>query len=773
MSLADVLQERLIHFKGFRDEWESFLGELIDVLGEVAVAKLKLDADQTELAEALATFADEVAAPTIVIAVVGTTSAGKSSLVNFLCGADVTPVAAQEMSAGVVRIEHIDGAPTLIIDETQGATWTSGTFEGLSATEIGSRLREVCRSYRAGTEVAPPLATVRLPLRVGPAEVLGLPAAARLRILDLPGLADVGDEANSSVVQDEVKKGLCIVVANAEATGEERERALIEQVVQQVKDLRGSPARMIFVANRIDAFLRNDHAEDERQRWLDRVRDRVQKALHGALPEHRADIDAIKLLPFSSRAAQLANALLRTSATSDVDPIAELDKNFGMLIPDELLNKLPRPAERATPTQRRAVGERVAQISGAVDFDDHLRRHLAQHLPALLLPQLVLAVREPLCRLLSSTTLELRTRIDSAERTLTDNLKKNDKAATELEELRKQMERSLAPLFTPSSANSKRADELNEKLEKLADELRLGRDDRGKLEALSDWKGNLNKERTKIFGAVRASLSKGTSLSLPELSKKNVGALENAIKALGDCDYKTDGGKKRYDDNKAPRALIKALGCFVGALGRTLCDALNNEGRTQSARVADALQHLLSKQQAALREKACVISPELAVILPEKRFKAGDGPRFELDLHYDFEDIDRKDRRYSERVRRGGFFGSIWDFFDRGRLEERVETYYELDVPSLDDLLGSFEEQIHENNEIEDAYFKWLQDRLQQYQQDVKDTHETHHKKTKEKLQELAQEQRVDHAKRTTRLNTLFSKATTLAERIGGEHGFA
>ena len=63
--------------------------------------------------------------PTLILATTGTTSSGKSNLVNFLCGADIVPTAVSEMSAGAVTIEYSQ-EKTLIIEETPGALWECG-----------------------------------------------------------------------------------------------------------------------------------------------------------------------------------------------------------------------------------------------------------------------------------------------------------------------------------------------------------------------------------------------------------------------------------------------------------------------------------------------------------------------------------------------------------------------------------------------------------------------------------------------------------------------
>lgn len=69
--------------------------------------------------------------PTLTLATTGTTSSGKSTLVNLLCGADLLLPLAGEMSAGIVTIKHthIDGKRLLKIEKNPNATWQCGEWK--------------------------------------------------------------------------------------------------------------------------------------------------------------------------------------------------------------------------------------------------------------------------------------------------------------------------------------------------------------------------------------------------------------------------------------------------------------------------------------------------------------------------------------------------------------------------------------------------------------------------------------------------------------------
>ena len=108
-----------------------------------------------------------MAHPTLILATTGTTSSGKSTLVNLLCGAEILPVAVQEMSAGVVTVEYSE-TPALAIHDTPGAMWACGRWENLSDGAIYDRLDRLMKTYLQSKEdeqigVARPQSTIYYP----------------------------------------------------------------------------------------------------------------------------------------------------------------------------------------------------------------------------------------------------------------------------------------------------------------------------------------------------------------------------------------------------------------------------------------------------------------------------------------------------------------------------------------------------------------------------------------------------------------------------------
>lgn len=198
--------------------------------------------------------------PRVRIAVTGTTSSGKSSLLNFLCGEELLPTGVQEKSAGLVRIVH-DEHVRLEIAATPGCRWECGVWDDISGEDIQTRLDAVMDAFLkerdAGNRPAPPSAVIHYPTWLG--KQLGIQEQAGLELLDLPGLRSCRDDGLNDLVR-ECRDALCLVTFSAEDSDSERRRKSMTQVLDEVRALGGNTRRLLFVATRTDAFLARDAA---------------------------------------------------------------------------------------------------------------------------------------------------------------------------------------------------------------------------------------------------------------------------------------------------------------------------------------------------------------------------------------------------------------------------------------------------------------------------------------------------------------------------------
>ncbi len=184
--------------------------------------------------------------PTVSIATTGTTSSGKSTVVNLLCGHEIMPVSAGEMSAGVVTIYHNPEKRKLRVLETPNAMWECGEWDNLTDDQIRNMLTDVMKKYNekrgASDEPSCPQIELEFPVRIGlNSDYIGIPKNYKFQVLDLPGFKFIGDEGNMSVIR-KCRESLCLVTYNSEETDGKKQDELLNEVVSQVKSLGGSPA---------------------------------------------------------------------------------------------------------------------------------------------------------------------------------------------------------------------------------------------------------------------------------------------------------------------------------------------------------------------------------------------------------------------------------------------------------------------------------------------------------------------------------------------------
>nr|WP_245619801.1 dynamin family protein [Methylomicrobium agile] len=344
--------------------------------------------------KALQHLYNDLNAPTLILATTGTTSSGKSTLVNLLCGADLMPRMAQEMSAGVVYIKHSpEGRRHLKVHKTNRAKWKCGEWSDLSDKEIREKLTNIMDSFnqnRGENQPETPNIELTYPLACfsNPDELLnlsGLPQSTQFQLMDLPGLRNQGDITNAEVIQ-KCKDALCLVAYNMEETDENRRRELVQQVLKQVKNMGGSPARMLFVLNRIDVFRKDDGWQRRQEEHIDKVRKEIHNILHDGLPEHRDKLKDITYCPLSSLPALYA--LLIRAGSDRVADAGELENHFKPLIND-VLGDLPRDINKWSDQDFKRISDTAWKSSYGAEFYSCLGSHIQRHFPALVIPSIV------------------------------------------------------------------------------------------------------------------------------------------------------------------------------------------------------------------------------------------------------------------------------------------------------------------------------------------------------------------------------------------------
>ncbi|MEG5019654.1 MULTISPECIES: dynamin family protein [unclassified Microcoleus] len=513
--------------------WNNFYTEISEHLPdtyqpEMQELSIKLD-------EALSNLVDQLRNPTLTLATTGTTSSGKSTLVNLLCGAEIVPVAVSEMSAGAVTIEY-SKEKSLIIHETPGALWECGEWRGIREEKIYQRLYEAMISYIENREKQPNLAcpqsTIFYPFRLVKESKLELPEGTRVKILDLPGLAYVGDQGNANVIQ-QCREALCIVTYNSAETDAQKVKCLLQEVVQQVKDLGGSPARMLFTLNRIDVFRADRNWPDTENRFVENAIGSIKSELTDQLKEYTEDIEKLQVVKLSTWPALLALQIQNHDEIFSVDACKKADNNFNGLIDEDILEDLPRNVQKWSRHDRSRVAEALWQKSYAEEFQQNLKEHITQHFPQLVIPQIIerfnLAAGNAVAEWATQTTTAI---LNSSEERYQEECEKISDIRSKLEKLLETCDTNLKQPFEKLDTKVKQVlakqsqDDVVNYIRTIIVELqqeepykKLGE----KLFPLHSWEKEFQKGINQVLEAVAKSLETGrVDLDSPNLKRANV-----------------------------------------------------------------------------------------------------------------------------------------------------------------------------------------------------------------------------------------------------------
>ena len=204
--------------------------------------------------------------PRLVVATFGTTSAGKSTIVNALVGRRIAPIENGEMSAGILKICP-NPFSRLVIHKSQENEWESGDWANISDREIYDRVQKVMSRYhetRKTKSLSAPWVEVHgSMLPTNDKSLLSLHPEIEFELIDLPGLKSVSDRDNLAVIQDQVKKAFCIVALDYSQVDEEHRAKLLQELKEVVEYLNGRTDTMIFILNRVDRRGKEDKPIEE------------------------------------------------------------------------------------------------------------------------------------------------------------------------------------------------------------------------------------------------------------------------------------------------------------------------------------------------------------------------------------------------------------------------------------------------------------------------------------------------------------------------------
>lgn len=620
--------------------WDNFKTEIIQHLPESYHGEI--EELSNNLKKSLEVLIDELRHPTLILATTGTTSSGKSTLVNFLCGADIVPTAVSEMSAGSVTIEYSE-EKVLIIEETTQASWECGEWRNISDEEIYQRLEQVMISYidnkKNQSSLAYPKFVIHYPFRLFKEYERDLPRGVRVKLLDLPGLSYVGDESNMEVIR-QCREALCLVTYNSQETDPQKVRSLLLQVVEQVKSLGGSPDRMLFILNKIDVFRSDRKWVESERRFVEKTTRSIKQELTEQLGEYTQAIENLKIIKLSTLPALLALQIRSDNQNDSTLACRDADRKCSQLIEEDILEDLPRKAENWSSQDKIRVAEDLWQKSYAGEFQEYLSLHITQHFPKLVIPQAIerfnVAAGNSIAQWAVQTTTAI---LNSSEENYQQESEKISWIKSSLDEF---LRVSDANLRKPFENMNRKCEEyfrqpeikkLDNILVQVVEELVENepyKPIREKLIPIYDWKRALGKGSEQILEAIAGSLDNGSiSLDNPHFKKadiKQVELLESTLMDLIGLEYSHSTakyGRKVEARNQAEKDKLKNLNRALNNLSRHLGiiieQVLDKISVQETNRMYEAVSELFKCNLTYLEEGSNKIAPDIVIKFPESK----------------------------------------------------------------------------------------------------------------------------------------------------------
>ncbi|MEG4148211.1 dynamin family protein [Microcoleus sp. Pol12B5] len=770
--------------------WNNFYTEISEHLPDTYQPEIqKLS---SKLDEALSILVEALRNPTLTLATTGTTSSGKSTLVNLLCGAEIVPVAVSEMSAGAVTIEY-SKEKCLIIHETPGALWECGEWRGIREEKIYQRLYQVMISYIENREKQPNLAcpqsTIFYPFRLVKESKLELPQGTRVKILDLPGLAYVGDQGNADVIK-QCREALCIVTYNSAETDAHKVKSLLQEVVQQVKDLGGSPARMLFTLNRIDVFRADRNWPDTEDRFFENAICSIKSELTDQLKEYTEDIEKLQVVKLSTWPALLALQIQNYDEIFSVDACKKADNNFNGLIDEDILEDLPRNVQKWSRHDRNRVAEALWKKSYAEEFQQHLKEHITQHFPQLVIPQAIERFNVAAGNAVAEWAVQTTTAIlSSSEEHYQQECEKISQIRLCIERFLQISDTKLREPFERIDTKIKQViaeqseDDPVLYLESTILELKnvepynlLGE----KLYPLYGWRRELGQGIKQVLEAVAKSLETGKvdldSTNLKKANLLNVNLLGRNLNRLVNLGYTASVAKegkimeaKTDSEKNQLKQINEELNELAIHLNIVMEDVLKQISNQELNRMYQAVVELFNCHLSYIEEGANYIAPNIAIKFPESKFSKVDS---QLTFNFRFEagfPINKGTWQKSVQVaREERIWYTLW-IAKKTVYDTKYETRSSdnAEIPSVENLLTGWIIQSKKGEaEIVNKIATWLLEQIDclkknvdKIQNDIIDRYQT-------RLDKANQEITLDYEKQKNVWQPIQQKAQNLAEEF-------
>ena len=664
ITIDEIFNKKKQQITDYYTNWKQLCENVTSLLNDTTSKDyININTKDLELIKGIEHFKNELDNPLITLATSGTTSSGKSSLVNLLCGGEIMPVGVLETSAGVVTINHHPTNKILTIFMEELPAKYSNSWSDLSGEQITQKLKDTIERYHnlrkensgpqpdlsdkqitqklkdvmtccldlhaEQCEPLPPRFELEYPTRLGmQPEIAGLPKGFKLRILDLPGLKYVADVHNKEIIRKEIKPALCLVTYNGEEADPEKQQVLLNEVVENVKELQGSLPRMLFILNKIDVFRRDPDFEIETQKFINKTTQNIRNSIVKALPVYSNEIHQLQTHPLSTYPALCAYQALNSSQNTTIEVLGRIMSHFNYLISEDIRDNLLINVTKWSSSQQQQVAENVWQTSYGASFDATLCKHVQNNIPDIILPHLIgplwdtadLALKE-----INQINYEYVNATKDRYEKERENLEKIERS---LEDLRAKFQADLSsilsPLFNYKSDHLPQYDQIMAKLTEVSTDLEnFYKIPKGKLSPLHTWGNEIGKTIDSFLEIIDENIKQPSVAfpksplleSLPPEYRKELYQTLESLRISGYHQYAAKGTVYEATNSvekEILRNMNQALNDLASVLAKTLQLLLERVAEREKERMETALQFLLEEHVRLFNKKSKEIAPNFS-----------------------------------------------------------------------------------------------------------------------------------------------------------------
>ena len=295
-----MLQQTINTVKSLNDEVQAFYNAYKD--------NIKYD---KQLNQCIIEFLDEcklaidkLENPLITIATVGTTTSGKSTILNAFTGRDIAPCNIDEMSAGILTFTPSETENKMVISKSAEGYWDGKTIKDASDDDMRTEIERIFNTYKSKKSkrecTAPKIEVYGKYLWNLFPQLFDLPSNTKFKFIDLPGLrTEKGDRKNLKVIQDVLRevRPLCVLSMDYSCLAmPETLQSLLSELSDTIKNLGGSTESIVFLLNKVDLYNQGQSTSLEDD--IEKFRQRVVSKLSTEMPQYKEKFDNIKIIPY-------------------------------------------------------------------------------------------------------------------------------------------------------------------------------------------------------------------------------------------------------------------------------------------------------------------------------------------------------------------------------------------------------------------------------------------------------------------------------------------